>query len=299
MRTRDDLASSAEVTDDRIRALIKLLGDEDTQIRKIAQRELLQLGSVVTGPLADIVHRDADGVTRIYAGTLLNRIRRKELIRAFHALAIWPDDLIDLEQGAYLLARVAHPDLARDEISLALDRMAEQVRLQLPAASSGRKIVRAINSVLYAQAGFRGNTENYYAIDNSCLNRVLEQRKGIPITLSLIYILLAQRLQVPIFGINTPMHFLCMYDDGNDRFFIDAFERGRILSYADCIVRIRRYGIEFHHQYLVRASHRDILSRMLRNLILIYYNNKEERKANFLRRLLRILKYYTSTDEPF
>ena len=89
-----------------------------------------------------------------------------------------------------------------------------------------------------------------------------------------------------------PMHFLCMYDEAPEPFYIDAFNRGNMMTRAECISFLKRTGVGFRESYLERASNREILVRMLRNLILVYYHNEQDSEAAFLKQLLKILKFY-------
>ncbi len=284
--------SSPDVSPRRIRALIQLLGDEDSEVRKIAREQLLLIGEDATQILDEVVRTDCDGKTRIQARAVLRQINRQELIHAFHLLAMWRDEDIDLERAAYLLAKFAYPRLRMSEISTELDRLAYRVSELVDGTESAGDIVHAMNQVLFQEAGFRGNTENYYSVENSFINIVLNKRLGIPITLSLIYMLVAERLKLPIYGVNMPMHFLCMYDEAPEPFYIDAFNRGNMMTRAECISFLKRTGVGFRESYLERASNREILVRMLRNLILVYYHNEQDSEAAFLKQLLKILKFY-------
>ncbi len=283
---------SPDISPNRIRALIQLLGDEDSEVRKIARDQLLLIGEDAAQLLDEVVRTDCDGKTRIQARAVLRQINRQELIHAFHLLAMWRDEDIDMEQAAYLLAKFAYPKLRKSEITMELDRLAYRVSELIDGTESAGDIVHAINQVLFQEAGFRGNTENYYSVDNSFINVVLTKRTGIPITLSLIYILVAERLQLPIYGVNMPMHFLCMYDEAPEPFYIDAFNRGNMMTRAECISFLKRTGVGFRESYLDRASNREILIRMLRNLILVYYHNEQDSESAFLKQLLKILKHY-------
>ncbi len=289
--SRDD-AHVSEVPSSRIRALIELLSDDDSEVQKIARQQLLMIGEDAAEILDEVVHTDCEGRTRIRARALLRQINRQELVHAFHLLAMWRDEDIDLERGAYLLARIAFPRLQQEEISRELDRLAFRVAELVDGTEPGMEIVEALNHVLFEEEGFRGNTENYYSIENSFLNIVLQRHTGIPITLSLVYMLVAERLKLPIYGVNMPMHFLCMYDEAPEPFYIDAFNRGVTMTRLECIEFLKRTGVGFRESYLQRASNREILIRMLRNLILVFYHNEQDGEAGFLKQLLKILKHY-------
>ena len=290
---------SATPLEKKIRALIELLGDDDLRIRKVAKQQLLLIGDEAIPFLKDVAASDSDGRTRVNARQLLKNIHQQDLIRQFHLLGVWNDDQIDLEYGAYLIAKFAYPELTQIEISRRLDDLANQAAVLLQGITRPRRIVQLLNNVLFTRAGFEGNQENYYAPDNSYLNRVLETRKGIPISLSLIYILVARRLKLPIFGVNMPAHFLCKFKHPSQSLYIDAYDFGRVLNESECIMLLHNYGVDFNPHYLNIATNRDILCRMLRNLILIYYQSEQDEKAEFLKKLLKIMKHYAKKENEF
>lgn len=302
MISKDELTvksstGNSEVAESKIVALIQLLGDEDVRVRKVACQQLLMIGKEAVPFLEQVATADSDGRIRIEARGLLHKIVRDDLLHTFHLLSVWDDQQIELEQGAYLLAKFAYPNLEKREISEELDRLAGRVRELLADGDRPRRVIQLMNNVLFTEARFEGNRNNYYAPDNSFINKVLQNRKGIPISLSLVYILVGQRLGLPVFGVNMPAHFLCKFEAEDEHFYIDAFDFGRVMNESECIMLLKNYGVDFNFHYLKKASNRDILSRMLRNLILVYYQNEEDEKADFLKKLLKILKHYSRKTE--
>ncbi len=151
-----------------------------------------------------------------------------------------------------------------------LDAIADGGRATLIGLNDPSTIVAALNSYLFETLGFHGNTHNYYAANNSFLDRVLETRTGLPITLTLIYLEVGWRLGLPIYGIALPGHFLAAFSTRNEEIFIDPFNRGRIWSRDECEQQIiKMYGsttASTVQTFLTPASRRSILVRMLRNL---------------------------------
>ncbi len=144
------------------------------------------------------------------------------------------------------------------------------------------KVIKAINFELFEGLGFQGNEKNYYNADNSFLNKVIENRVGIPITLSVIYLAVAQRLDFPMVGIGMPGHFLIRPDFKDAGIFVDSFNRGEVLFEQDCLKRLRRIyqqPVELNPNWLAPVSNRQILARMLNNLKFIYLHNQKIDKA--------------------
>lgn len=184
---------------------------------------------------------------------------------------------IELDRAALEIARVEYPDLDASGCIAELDRHAWAIAERAGDLSDGARFVEAANSYLFGEAGFRGNEDDYYHPDNSCLNRVLETKLGIPITLSLIYIEIARRLAKPIQGVGLPFHFLVRYDDPGFTAIIDPFRGGAILSEAQCCELLQADSLD--HALLEPVDRRFIAMRMINNLRAIYFGRRESLKA--------------------
>ncbi|MGB6168961.1 MAG: transglutaminase-like domain-containing protein, partial [Geitlerinemataceae cyanobacterium] len=189
-----------------------------------------------------------------------------------------PDDRIDLAVAALCLAQEEYPELEIEEYLNALDTMAEEVRERLPVESYPLKIIGAINRYLYEDLGFVGNTREYYDPRNSFLNDVLQRRTGIPISLALVYLEIAKRIEFPTIGIGMPGHFLLRPDFPESGIYIDAFVGGEVLFPEDCHQRLNQiYGrsVEWRPEFLPPVSSRQFLARMLGNLKGIYLQRQD------------------------
>jgi regulator of sirC expression with transglutaminase-like and TPR domain len=192
------------------------------------------------------------------------------------------DAEINLEKASLSYAQVEYPDLKIDRYLNILDTMAEEVIERLPDNRYPLKIIQVINQYLFDDLGFNGNRENYYDPRNSFLDRVIERRVGIPITLSVIYLAIAKRIDFPMVGIGMPGHFLIRPDFEGAGIFVDALDRGQILFERDCEERlseIYQQPIQLESSFLQPVSNRQILARMLTNLKLIYLNSQQLSKA--------------------
>jgi len=193
--------------------------------------------------------------------------------KTFQQLVTLPDAAIPLAETALMIACEEYPQLELSPYLDLLDEMAEAVKRGIAPLDSPIHIVNTINSVLFDAYRFRGNTDDFYDPRNSFLNDVLDRRIGIPITLSTLYIEVARRINFPIVGVGMPGHFLVKYWDRRDEFFIDPYAAGKIMTREDCRKRlVEQFGdaVEFNERLLARATHRQILWRMLNNLKDIY-----------------------------
>jgi regulator of sirC expression with transglutaminase-like and TPR domain len=193
--------------------------------------------------------------------------------RTFNELVTLPDSAIPLAESALLVACEEYPHLELSPYLDQLDHIAEVAQEQLRNTDTPQEKITKINSVLFETFGFRGNTENYYDPRNSFFNDVLDRRVGIPITLSAVYLEVSRRLKFPMAGVGMPGHFVVRYADREQELFLDPFNRGEILTRDDCRNRIQTmYGdsLPFSERLLERSTNRQILSRLLNNLKVIY-----------------------------
>jgi regulator of sirC expression with transglutaminase-like and TPR domain len=222
-----------------------------------------------------------------------NDTPQQRAFKAFEGLATGEDATIDLSLAALLIANLEYPDLDIAHYMAQLDALAERVRvlLDLPAGHTLQElplqldlhaVIEAMNTVLFEQEYFHGNTEDYYNPSNSYLNDVLEGHTGIPIALSLLYMEVGKRLGVWFDGIGLPFHFVvgCRLQGG--RCYIDPFEGGRIMSEQECRMRVRQMIGEkgkIHAQWFAPISRKHLLVRMLNNLKHIYLHSEEFARA--------------------
>lgn len=191
----------------------------------------------------------------------------------FAALVEKPEVEIDLVEAALLIARTAFPKLSVSDCTERLDHWAEHLRKSLGDSPSAGDILIHLNRILFEEEGFRGDRQNYYDPQNSFLNRVLERKMGIPITLSLIYSEVGRRAGFPVHGIALPGHFIAGLLHASGTLFIDPFNRGQILTEKECQERIEaRSGqpAALDSSWKTPATKKAILRRMLRNLKAIY-----------------------------
>ncbi|MBW4655276.1 MAG: transglutaminase-like domain-containing protein [Kaiparowitsia implicata GSE-PSE-MK54-09C] len=201
-----------------------------------------------------------------------------------------PDADIDLAKASLYLAQEEYPDLEPTEYLQQLDRMAAAVSAQLPSSRYPLRVIQTINEYLYDSLGFVGNADDYYDPRNSYLNQVLARQTGIPITLSLVYLELAQRIEFPMVGVGMPGHFLIRPVVDDMMVFVDPFHRGEVLFPEDCEARLQEvFGqpVGLRPEFLAPITSRQYLARMLTNLKLIYLNEQDlERTLAMVERLL-------------
>ncbi len=193
-----------------------------------------------------------------------------------------PDAEINLGRAALYLAQEEYPELDVEEYLNAIDTMAAEVAERLPPQRYPLRIIQTINQYLFADLKFRGNTDQYYDPRNSYLNQVIDRRTGIPITLSLLYLEIAARIDFPMVGINMPGHFLIRPVGEEMQIFVDPFHQGEVLFAEDCQDRLSQIfsrPMQMQPEQLPAISPQQFLARMLGNLKAIYLSKGKIQKA--------------------
>lgn len=220
---------------------------------------------------------------------------RQRVRQEFTTLILGDDAGIDLAHAALLIAAEEYPNLDFNQHLTRLEELAEQVRARMvslemqptyPPTTVNEcfDVLHAMNGILFEQERFRGNRIDYYNPQNSFLNRVLERRLGIPLTLSLVYMEVGKRLGLRIAGVGMPFHFIVRCELQGAAIYIDPYEKGKFLSEQDCrdrLGQIFKNQADFDPSWLEPLSSRQLLLRMLTNLKNIYTH-----KGDFARTLM-------------
>jgi regulator of sirC expression with transglutaminase-like and TPR domain len=275
------------IPESQIRALIRLLGDEDEKIVQTISGRLIDIGPSAVPLLQEAEIEQPEMAERI--ASVLEEIRGGKLEDELIAQAALPNDGMDLEQCAFLIARYAYPSLDVSMYSHQLDEMAQEVRDRIGPRASGEETVKTLNRYLFTEQGFKGNTKNYYEVENTYLNRVLDRRTGIPISLSIVYLLIGRRLRLPVYGIGMPGHFLVKYESDRYKIFVDCFNGGALLTEKNCQRFLTEAGYGFDERYLQHSPVRAILSRMIKNLLAIYAKLDDPLRQTRLTKFMDIL----------
>lgn len=186
-----------------------------------------------------------------------------------------------LDRALLELARIQYPDLEFEPCLDRLNELASQLGDRLRNFNDGREFVEKAQQYLFEELGFHGNEEDYFDPLNSFLNQVLERRTGIPVSLSALYMEIARRLAMPVFGIGLPRHFIIQFDDGNYATYIDPFHGGRVITPREILLLAgaaepdSRVTPAMLPGMLRRVSKKEIVMRMLRNLQRDYIARKD------------------------
>ncbi len=198
--------------------------------------------------------------------------------RDFRQAVDRPEDLIDLGRAALTIALPDYPDLDIPACLAQIDELAVAVTERCGAVADVYRSLAALNYILFTERRFRGNRDDYFDPKNSFLNEVLARKTGIPISLSVLYIEVGQRIGLKLFGVGFPGHFLVKYAGSREEIVVDPFAGGEVRSREDLVGMIRQlYGdkVSLHAEFLEPVTKKQILQRMLANLKAIYRKNND------------------------
>lgn len=214
----------------------------------------------------------------------------------YWSLLVREDASLPVFEAALSIAQDEYPSLDILALLHQIDEFASRLRARLPADASMQHRVHCLNQLFFKELGFRGNANDYYDPDNSYLNRVIERRCGLPITLSLLYMEIGQQAGIPLQGVAFPGHYLVKVKIGGGEAFLDVFNGGTSLTYDDLVARIEPDLDTVHTTpnaiaaFLHEASPRETLARTLRNLKNIYRYDKDwKRLLNVQQRMVILL----------
>lgn len=207
---------------------------------------------------------------------LAKEVQRSGTIEQLSQLVSLDSD-VKLLRGALLIATLDHPDLDLEAYVFRVDEMAGEIADSYSADATASERRTALHRYLFEENGFHGSRNEYYHPANSHLNRVIDDREGLPITLSVLYMELARRLDLIIEGVGMPGHFIVRDVSIEDEpQLIDVFERGMRLSDDEARLAVERYtGRPLQKNDLRANTSEEILSRMLNNLIGIAARNED------------------------
>lgn len=188
-----------------------------------------------------------------------------------------PDHSVDLFGAAMVIARLGNPTADANDYARRLDLVAEAARDYGGDTTDPERLAGAVDYQLFTILGFHGNGTDYNAPENSYLDQVIERRTGLPITLSLVYMEVAQRVGLRCDGVGYPGHFIVRAGDPEAPIFIDPFHQGARLDREELLAGLRSHqlGGAVPESFLASVSRRQLLQRILNNLIVVFRSQRD------------------------
>jgi len=277
-----------------VNSLIRLLDDPDTEVYEHVHQKLLSFGNEAIEYLENAFGQAFDPIQQERIANLVHEI---QFGTVKNDLKLWyQSGAFDLLQGILIINRYQYPDLDEQKVINQIESIKRDIWIQMMNEASPVEQVKLMNHVFYSIHGFSGNTANHRDPQNSYISQVLETKKGNQISLAIIYSIIAQKLDIPVYGVNLPQHFILAYLDesretefeGGILFYINAFNKGFIFGRRDVDMFLKQLNLQFDKQFYEPCSNADIIKRVLRNLISAYEHLGSSEKVDELNELLNI-----------
>ena len=284
------------INEAEINSLIRLLDDPDQEIYAHVHEKLLSYGPTAITYLESAFEQAFDSIQQERIANLVHEIQFS-LVK--NELELWHQSgSFDLLRGALIINKYQYPDLDEQKVINQIEAIKRDIWMQMMFEGSPSDQVKLINHVLYNIYGFSGNTTNHQDPQNSYLSQVLESKKGNQISLAIIYSVIAQKLDIPIYGVNLPQHFILAYLDESSKsefesgvlFYINAFNKGFIFGRRDVDMFLKQLNLNIDKQFYEPCTNTDIVRRILRNLISAYEQLGSMEKVQELNELINVLQ---------
>jgi len=284
----------------KIESLISLVDDQDDSVFELVQGQIISLGGDVLPLLTEAYDRSE---SELMSARLENLIAQLRLISTREKIRKWKnEESRNLYLGLSIIATYQYPKLDIEKITRTINKIRQELWLEINDNMTALEKVRILNHLFFDIHMFRGDSKDFFAPENSFLNDVVIRKKGNPISLSAIYSIVAQSVNIPIYGVNMPNHFIVAFADRlytqplsdikiNDiLFYVNPFNRGEIYSLKEMRHFLTSMKIVPRDQYLLPCSNITIVKRSLKNLINIYENLGKKDKVDAFTTVLKELE---------
>ena len=261
-------------------SLVSLIDEPDDRIYEQIKDKILSYGLEVIPVLENVWENSFDNVIQQRIETIIHTI---QFDNVFDELKKWMlFQKHDLLRGFLLVTKYQYPDLDEEKIIKEIGKISQDVWLELNKNLTALENVKVFNHILYDLHGFRGNKKNFHAPQNMYINNVLESKKGNPLSLSIIYSVIAQSLKIPVYGVNLPEYFILAYTkdfvkessrklyEAEVLFYINAFNKGAVFSINELNYFIKQLKLEPEKRYFVPCNNVEIIQRLIFSLISSY-----------------------------
>ncbi len=276
------------MSNNELKALISLLDDDDQEVAEHVEAQIRQRGST----MIPLLETEWEGS---FNSTLQKRI--EEIIHdlqyesVLERMAIWKNGGgMDLLEGLWIVATYQYPDLSLDKLRKEVEQLYYEVWLDFKADMHPDEQIKLINNAFFTKLKFAPNTKHFHSPANSMINQVLETRRGNPITLCVLYMLIAQRLNLPVYGVNLPNLFVLTYKINGIQFYLNVFNRGLVFTKKDIDQYMDQMNLKRLDTFYQPCTNADIVRRVLRNLTLAFEKNGDTDRVEEVERILATIK---------
>jgi regulator of sirC expression with transglutaminase-like and TPR domain len=277
-------------------ALISMLDEPEITVYDQIRNKIFSYGSQAIPLLENAWENAFDVLIQQRIENLIHEIQLDDLFDELHNWSRFGH--ADLLKGYLLLTRFQYPDLDEDKMIKEIGRISQDVWLELNPDLTALEQVKVINHILFDIHGFKGNKTNIQSPDNYYLKNLLESKKGTPLSLGLLYVIIAQSLKLPVFGVDLPRHFILSYNDkiqdvyqegkSDDRviFYINPFNKGALFTRNEIELFIKQMNLEAKESHFQPCNNVRIIKRTINELYLAYEKAGNKDKVKDLKFLL-------------
>lgn len=285
------------IEDKKLKALISLLEDPSNEIFQLVSEKLKTMGVSI---IPQLEKAWGNTLNDFYQNRLEEIIQKIQFADLSGKLNEWTKkESQDLLLGSYLVSKYKYPDLNFENIRKQVNVLIADVLEIYDDRFTPLEKVKAINHILFDVHRFSRNDTHFYAINNSYLNKVLETKKGNSLSLAIIYMLVAQSINLPIYGVNLPKNFILAFMDErfDDEkfsedvlFYINPFNRGAVLGKREIDHFLIHQKLASKKQYYAPCETKTIIHRLLLSLSFSYEQKKQNEDVKAIRILNKIIK---------
>ncbi len=277
-----------------LKALVSLLDDEDFDIVRHVEEKIISIGNDAIPFLEEEWEKSFNPILQRKIEDLIHTLQFDQLREK---LQRWHEEGgNDLLEGMWLVATYQYPDLELTFLKQQIEQIYYDAWLEFRKDIHPLDQVKVLNNVLFNKHKFSANTKHFHSPGNSMINVVLETKKGNPISLCVLYILVAQKLEMPLYGVNLPNLFICTYKSPAIQFYINAFNKGLIFSRSDIDNYIQQLRVNPADIFYDPCNNRDIIKRVLRNLIISFEKIGDHYKSDEVKQLLHVISEIGESD---
>ncbi len=277
------------LNESEIRALISLLDDDDPEIAAHVEAQIRRQGSLLIPNLEQAWERNADAPLQQKIEELLHDLQYESVL---NRIVDWHRaGATDLLEGLWIVATYQYPTLLLDKVRKDMEQLYYEVWLDVSPDMHPTDQIKALNYVFYNKLKFSANTKNFHSPTNSMINQVLDTRRGNPITLCVIYMLMANRLGLPVFGVNLPNLFVLTYKNQHGlQFYINVFHKGLVFARKDIDLYVSQLNLQQLDTFYQPCTNLDIVRRVLRNLMVAFDKAGDRTRMKEIQRIMEAVQ---------
>ncbi|MGI9541759.1 MAG: transglutaminase-like domain-containing protein [Cyclobacteriaceae bacterium] len=279
-----------ELKENELKALVSLLDEDDPEILSHVEQKIMSLGDTVIPYLEQQWEDNFNPVVQKRLEELIHTLQF-DVLR--DRLARWKEGEMDLLEGMWLIATYQYPDLELEKLRKELEQIYYEAWLEFKPDSHPFDQIKILNSVFFSKLRFSANTKNFHSVGNSMINIVLESKKGNPTSLCVIYMLVAQKLKLPVYGVNLPNLYILIYQAEEMEFYINVFNRGLIFSKSDIDNYLSHLNLSKKELFYEPCTNLETIKRIFRSLIVSFEKIGDPEKVEEVKLLLN-----TISDHP-